>query len=265
VVKPRLFKVEALVLKATPLGEAGRLVTLYTQSMGKLRCVARGVRRPGSKLAGHLEPLTHTELLVARGRTLDVISQAQALRCFVGVRQDLGRTARAIYCTELVDAFTPDEEPSAAIFTLLLEVLRWIEDGEQELALRYFEVRLLEHLGYAPELYRCVQCTKEVTPGDHSFSTSSGGVVCMACLGGSGFEKRSLLPVLPLSLNALKVLRHFQTQTFSETRRLRLAPPLGSELEDLLYTYLVYLLEREPRSAAFLRILRAGVYVQAKS
>lgn len=256
--KPRLFKVEALVLKAIPLGEAGRLITLYTRSMGKLRCVARGVRRPGSKLAGHLEPLTHTELLVARGRTLDSISQAQAIRGFVGVRQDLRRTAWAIYCTELVDAFTPDEEPSAAIFTLLLEVLSWIEDGEQELALRYFEVRLLEHLGYAPELYRCVQCTKKVTPGDHSFSASSGGVVCMTCLGHSGFEKRFLLPVLPLSLNALKVLRHFQTQNFLEMRRLRLAPPLVSELEDLLHTYLVYLLEREPRSSAFLRVLKQG-------
>ena len=80
----------------------------------------------------------------------------------------------------------------------------------------------------------------------------------MTCLGHSGFEKRFLLPVLPLSLNALKVLRHFQTQNFLEMRRLRLAPPRVSELEDLLHTYLVYLLEREPRSSAFLRVLKQG-------
>ncbi|MBI4233978.1 MAG: DNA repair protein RecO [Chloroflexi bacterium] len=248
--KPRLYTTEAITLRRAPTGEADQLVTLYTPYLGKLRAVARGARRPRSKLGGHLEPLNYARLLLARGRSLDTVSQAETLRAFPGLRTNLDNLARGIYIAELVDAFTPDEHPNTPVFRLVLEALGRLEEGEGELLLRHFELHLLEHLGYRPELYTCVQCRSPITPNAHVFRPSLGGVVCLRCQGqGPGL-------VLPLSVDALKTLRYLQGHAYGDVRRLRLSPALARELERLSQTYFREQMERELRSAAFLETVR---------
>ena len=108
---PRIYNTEAIVLRAHPLGEADRLLTLFTPTLGKLRASARGVRKPTSKLGGHLDPLTRSSLTLAKGQTLDTITGADTREAFPTVKSDLGRLSRAIYLVELVDASIPWKPP----------------------------------------------------------------------------------------------------------------------------------------------------------
>lgn len=245
---PKLYKTEAIVLKRSRLGEADLLLTLYTPFLGKMRAVAKGALRPKSKLGGHVEILTHSQMLLAKGQNLDVVSQCQMADSFLALREDLWCTSCAIYMAELVDRFTGENLENRPLFQLLLGALHWLcraKDGE--LVLRYFETHLCLHLGYRPELERCLGCGAALEPVLNFFSPASGGVLCPACGPGRG---------RPLSLGALKVLRYLQRNTPAVVERLELNPRLAAEVEEVLRSYLHYLLEREVKSAAWLDELR---------
>jgi DNA repair protein RecO (recombination protein O) len=253
--RPRIYKAEGVVLKQVPLGEADRLLTVYTASLGKLRVVARGVRRPRSRLAGHLEPLTHVRLLVARGRTLDVVTGADTIEGFPRLRASLNAVARALVCAELVDAFTEEGQPSPPLLELLVVTLGRLEAGADDAIMWRHAFHVLRLTGFMPELHVCVSCAATVLPGQHAFSPGLGGVVCSACAGAGTrmvHPERAGTPVLPLSLRAIKVLRHFRDHSPDAVEGLRLSPELLRELERLLGGYIRYLLEREIRSSAFL-------------
>ena len=127
-----VYKAEAIVLRQQALGEADRIVTLFTREYGKLRAAAKGIRRPASRLGGRLEPFTHARLLLARGRTLDVIAQAEIVEAFAGVRADLIRSAYAAYVAELVDRGLADRDPHQEVFTLTLDVLETLGTRERK-------------------------------------------------------------------------------------------------------------------------------------
>ena len=257
--RPRLYKTEAVALKHMPLGEADRVVTLFTPDLGKVRASVRGVRRPTSRLAGHVEPLVRSRLMLARGRNLDIVTAAETLQGFSAVRQDLEQLGRAMVCAELVDAFSPEGQGNRPLYDLLVEALELLESGEGDWALRYFEFHLLGLTGYMPELHRCVGCGGEVQPGQNAFSPGLGGVVCLSCVEG-GLPRlppeRAAGPLIPLPLEALKVLRYVQGHTYQEVRRIRLDVPLARGLERLLRSYTSYLLERGLRAPEFLESVR---------
>ena len=121
--RERLYRAEAIVLRRMNLGEADRLLTLYTPEWGKIRVLAKGVRKPTSRKAGHLELFTHSRLLIAKGRSLDIVTQAETITPFLLLRKDLIRTSYAYYVAELVDRFLEEGEESPALFRLLLESL----------------------------------------------------------------------------------------------------------------------------------------------
>ena len=247
---PKVYKTEAIIIRQARLGEADEIITLFTPNLGKLRAVAKGARRPRSKLGGHLEPLTHSALMLAQGQTLDIITQGQTINSFMALRQDLWRTTCALYAAELVDQFTEERAESYPIYKLLLETLGRLEkEPNPELALRHFELRLLDVLGYRPELHTCLRCQKPLEPTTNCFSASGGGVLCPGC-------SASEPVVRPISVNALKVLRFLQAQDFPAASRLRLEPELAIEVESILREYIRYLLEREVKSVAFMDRLR---------
>ena len=252
--RPRIYKTEAVVLRQIPLGEADRILTLYTPDMGKVRAVAKGVRRPKSRLGGHLELLNHVSVSLSHGRNLDVVSEVQVIQSFKGLREDLQRVSRAIYVAELVDGFSAEQSSNYALYQLLLGALAWLErSGHSDLTLRSFEMRLLDESGYRPELYRCVDCRRTLEPGDHLFSCTNGGVQCPAC------RVTSSEAMTPLSLNAMKVLRFLQREgENARVARLKVSPRALSEIERLLRTYIRYLMERELKSAEFLHLVSSG-------
>jgi DNA repair protein RecO (recombination protein O) len=248
--KPRTYQTEAIIIKKIKLGEADRILTLYTPHLGKIRAVAKGVRRPRSKLAGHLELLTHSQVSLARGRNIDTIIGSQTINSFLPLKSDLELTSYALYATELVDQFAADHIENYPLFQLLLETLHNLcQGGDNELALRYFELHLLNEVGYRPELQQCVSCHSRLEPTTNSFCPGAGGVLCPDC-------RQSQALSHPLSVNALKVLRLLQSSDYGTASRLRLPPELSRELEGVMRGYISYLLEREVKSTAWLDTLR---------
>jgi DNA repair protein RecO (recombination protein O) len=249
--KFRSYRVEAIVLKHQDYGEADRLVTLYTRQKGKLTAIAKGVRKVRSHKSGHLEPFTHVSLQLAQGRTWDIISQAEAQDIYIRLGRDLETIGMASYVVELVDRFSVDEEEHQPVFSLLKNTLARLNAAEYptSLIVRYFEIRLLDLLGFRPELQECVVTGAQIQPEDQFFSAALGGVVSRA-----GRQDQSGL--VPVSMPALKYLRHFQRSNFAEAARARLTPEIEHELEVLMQYYLTYILERGLNTPAFLRKVR---------
>jgi DNA repair protein RecO (recombination protein O) len=248
--RPRVYKTQAIVLRQRKLGEADKIVTLYSSHHGKIDAVAKGVRRTKSRLAGHLEPLTLGAYLLAEGRDLDIVTQAETVEAFPTLRSDLERISRGLYCAELVDRLTPDRSEGNPIFRLLQETLGYLNASpEYEMATRRFELRLLGELGYRPSLTDCSACGARLEPTANYWSSDAGGAVCPGCADDS-------LRLAPLSLNALKMLRLLQRSLYEDASRVRVSPALAAELETCLGDYVRYVLEREVRSAAFVETLR---------
>jgi len=249
-IKHRLYKTEAIVLRRRDLGEADKVLVLYTPYLGKLSAVAKGVRRPTSKLGGHVELLTHSMMMLARGRNLDIVTQSQMLHSFPGLRSSLERASYAFYAAELVERFTEEHIENHPLFRLLLNLLAHLEETDSpDLALRHLEMHLLEVVGYRPELRRCLSCNTDLRPVSNFFSAAAGGGLCPVC----GTRDRLARPI---SLNALKVLRFLQDAPTIHEARVKLDPSLSRELEGILTEYITYLLEGEVKSMRFLRDLK---------
>lgn len=257
--RERSFKVEAIVLRHSDWGEADRLLSLYTQSMGKVRAIAKGVRKLQSRKAGHLEPFTRVNLLLARGRDMFIITQAETLDAHQPLRENLERLGYAAYIVELLDQFTFEEDVNITLYRLLAESLGRLDTfPDPALVVRYYEVRILDLLGFRPQLFRCVSCQAEVKPEDQYLSAEMGGVLCPRC--------GAVTPgAQPISMTALKYLRHFQRSSFQEAGRVRLSPGINKEMEMLVENYLTYHLERGLKSPAVIRRLRNTIQGETSS
>src|SRR5688572_8344798 len=180
--RPRVYKTQAIVLRQRKLGEADKIVTLYCSHRGKVDAVAKGVRRTKSRLAGHLEPLTLGSYLLAEGRELDIVTQAETVEGFPALRADLERVSRGLYCAELVERLTPDRSEGAPVFRLLSDTLHLLSsENSIDVAVRCFEMRLLDELGYRPMLEVCAICDKRLEPVTNFWSPATGGVICPDC------------------------------------------------------------------------------------
>lgn len=246
----RLYRSEAIVLRRHEVGEADRILTLYTPDRGKLVAIAKGVRRISSRKSGHVELFTHVAVLLAAGRNLDVLTQAETIEPFRGIRDDLIRTTYAYHVAELTDRLTVDASPLPAAFWLLRDTLAALSTADDpSLAARYFEVRLLGLLGFRPQLFTCVACGKTVDPDGNAFSPDLGGVVCPACAPGHR-------EAVPLGERAFRVLRFLQTREWAMVQRVALEPATRGALERLMQAYVRHILERDLHSVSFLRGLR---------
>lgn len=252
--KAREYQTEAIVIKKTKLGEADRILTFYTPEMGKVQGVAKGVRRPKSKLSGHLELLTHSTVSLVHGRNLDTVIGSQTIDSFVPLKSDLELGACALYATELVWQFAAEHQENRPLFELLLEAMRRLAecaDGRRSRwLLRYFELHLLHEVGYRPQLQQCVVCRRPLPESTSYFSAGGGGMVCGDC-------RLTQAYTYPLSLGALRALRSLQDVDWAAAADAEPDAGASREIEAVLRYYLRYLLEREIRSAAWLDVMRA--------
>ena len=234
-----------------PLGEADRILTLFTPDVGKVRAVGKGVRRTKSRYGGHLELLNRVEVSISYGRSLDVVNEAQVIESFPALREDLQQLSKAFYLAELVDGFTAEQSQNEPVYRILLRAFRSLDSARQpDLLVRHFEMHLLGHSGYSPQLYRCVECRKTLTPGQHRFSPAVGGTLCPDCRP-EGVHVRSL------SLRALKVLRLLDRGQLPAIVSMKLDPALAAELDSLTGGAVKYWLEREIRSKSFVEQLQS--------
>ncbi len=248
--EPRYYQTEAIIIKKVKLGEADRILTLYTLEYGKIEAVAKGIRRPKSKLAGHLELLTYSQVRLARGRNLDTIIGSQTIDSFMAIKNDLLLTSYGLYVSELVHQFSALYQANSSVFELFLETLRRLSlANNPELILRYFELHLLDMSGYRPQLQECVSCRVELKPVANAFCSSAGGILCPEC-------KYEHPASFSISVDALKVLRLFQRSGFEVVSRLKISPELSGELKAAMASYIRFLLEKDVKSAAWLDTLR---------
>jgi DNA repair protein RecO (recombination protein O) len=254
--RARSFRVEAVVLRHSDWGEADRLLTLFCLELGKVRAVAKGARKPRSRKAGHLEPFTRAALLLARGRDILIVTQAETVEAYPALRDDLILTTYAAYVIELLDRFTYEEGENRAIYRLLVDTLARLDQCNKaqdspppELVIHYYEIRLLDFLGFRPQLFNCTKCGKQIIAEDQYFSAETGGVLCPNC----GPE---ISGARQISLAALKYLRHYQRSSYPEAAAAQPGALVNREIEGLMQYYLTYLLERGLNTPAFLRRLR---------
>lgn len=247
---PRSQRVEAIVLRHSDWGEADRLLVIFTRQSGKMRVIAKGVRRVRSRKAGHLEPFTRVTLMLAAGRDLWIITQAEMVDAYLTLREDLLLTTYAAYVVELLDRFIIENGENPSLYTFLSETLQRLDQGADTfLTLRYYELHLLDFMGFRPELFHCVRCHKEIQPEAQYFSAEMGGALCPAC-GRSVVSK-------PVGMVALRYLRHLQRSSFMDAARAKMTSEQQQEVEQLLQYYLTYLLERKINSSGFLDQIRA--------
>lgn len=248
---PRNYQTDGIVIKKTKLGEADTILTFYTPDRGKIQGFARSLRKTKSKMAGHLELLTHSRVTFARGRNLDTITGSQTIDSFVPLKNDFKLMSYALYITELVYQFTPEHYEDYKLFQLLLDALKNLCQTEDiESLLRFFEIHLLSEVGYRPQLQHCVNCRKELEPVINTFSPAAGGVLCPEC----SYKSASIL--FSLTVNALKVMRFFQNNDYHTASRLKVPPELSAELEKVMRGYIRYLLEKDLKSVAWLDSLK---------
>ena len=240
----RTYRAEAIVLKALDLGEADRILTLLTRHFGKVKVMAKGIRRPTSRLAGYAEPLSHATYQLARGRELDVLTGAESRSTYRALRDDLDRIAAGWYIAEVADRSTVEHSPVAPVFDIVETALRHLEAGHAPaLVCRWWDLHLLDRTGFRPELGSCARCEGALHEGTNAWSPYEGGAVCPPCV------DRSIAGLPALSLRALKSLRYLLVSDFAAAARLRMDEALERELERHLRAFLQYVLDREIASA----------------
>jgi DNA repair protein RecO (recombination protein O) len=248
----RVYRTTGIIIKRHKFGEADRLLTIFTSDCGKVRAIAKGAMRPGSKLGGNVELLTHSQLMLARGRNLDIVTQAQALDIFLPMRDSLELMSCGFYLSELVDSFTEENVEDSEMFGLFLDTLRGLsETGEGERIVRYFELRLLGHLGYSPQLHKCANCNSILQEEANYYNPAQGGMLCREC-GYPDMAARSI------SVNAQKVLRLWQRSDFATAGRVKLNAELVREIKGILRDTVRYVLEKQLKSIEWMDRLAGG-------
>lgn len=243
--RERIAKTDALILRRRDFGEADRLLLLATPA-GKRSVIAKGARKTMSRLAGHIELFTHARMLLAAGRNLDIVTQSQVVQHFPALRTDLHRLGAGYYIAELYDKFTQEEAANPALFQLLVETLHRLNaTGNPDVLVRAYELRLLANAGYRPRLHRCAVCQIQLTEEAEHFSPRLGGMLCPA-------DAPADPAALRLQLPTFKLLRYLQTRPLADLERLNVSAAVRAEARDVLRANLVFLLERELKSAAFL-------------
>ncbi|HEX8993190.1 MAG TPA: DNA repair protein RecO [Anaerolineales bacterium] len=246
------FRLDAVILRHSDYGEADRLLTVYSAQLGKTRALVKGARKITSRKAGHLEPFTHVKLQLAKGRDLPLVTQADTIEPYLPLREDLLLTSQAAYVIELLDRFTyEDGSENSAIFHLLTDTLGRLASGADPwVATRYYEMRLLDYLGFRPQLFECANCRREILPEDQFFSYAAGGVICRNCA-------PRLTGLKPITVDTLRYLRHFQRSKYADAARALPTASTRAQAEDLMQGYFTFLLERELNTPGFLKKIKS--------
>jgi DNA repair protein RecO (recombination protein O) len=247
----RLYVTDAIVLTRFDYGEADRIMTLFTPAHGKLKVIAKGVRRTTSRLGGALEPLAELRVALARGRTFDVVTQVQVSQAWLRLRDSLESAATAWYLAELADRSIEERHEAEGLYALLKRAYELLDAGmEPGRVARWYEMRLADEMGVRPELDHCVECDRVLEADEHfRWVPPLGGVLCPRCPG-PPHEQTAL------SVEALKVLKAYQRMDVEALAALRLPPAVEREVEGALRDFIRVSMEREARSLDFLDEVR---------
>jgi DNA repair protein RecO (recombination protein O) len=179
-----LCKFKGINLKSIKVGEADKIITIFSREEGKISAIGKGARRPGSKFGARLEPFAYNDYLLAEGKSLYIISQVETIDNFHKLREDQGMLEASFFLSKLLNFSTEDGQKNAALFDLTLEVLKLIKNGCDPITSKLiYEILLMDVEGFFPNITGCVKCKKQVKkePEHVTFSVRYGGLYCSSC------------------------------------------------------------------------------------
>lgn len=233
-----LYRDQGIVLRTYKLGEADRIVSFMTERHGKVRAVAKGVRKTKSKFGARLEPPTHVALQLYEGRELDIVTQAESIDHFRVIREDLDRLTRAVTMLEAVDQLSLEREPNPELYKMLVGGLKAIADRNSALLVAGFHWKLLALEGFRPVVEHCAACERE--DGLVAFDPDVGGLLCT--------DHRQGTRVSPEAVDMLQEILGGRLATALE----RPASPGTHEVDQLATRVMEHHLERRLRSVGLL-------------
>jgi len=241
------YKTAGIVIRRFNFGEADRILTIFTQRFGKIKAIARGVRKITSKMAGSLEPFILVELQLHEGKTFYTITGVDIKKEFGALDCSLKKTSHLFYLAELIDKFTEENQKNLEIFDLLVNILNFSCREENCFWVRVFELKIVELAGFHPELFVCLHCREKITAGENYWDSVEGGIICPDC-------QRKFHHGKEISNNLIKYFRFIVKNEPTVIKKLKITSSLENEAEKILEEYLESILEREIKSKKFLKI-----------
>jgi len=237
-----VYTTEALILKTKDYGEADRILTVFTKDRGKIGAIAKGVRRMESRKGGNVDQLNYVLVSLAEGRDLHVVTEVESLASFHRLKNELNLAVLGYYVAELIDRFFADEQVCYSIFRSALMTLSRLDKRSsflrKILALRLFELDLLEELGFNPQFRSCVICGLPIRHEGCVFDASQGGVICRDCAVGRRGG-------IAMELETLRLIRNLQSRAWNDVKRVHCLNAQLNQVGDSLKYYLEWLLERK--------------------
>ena len=208
------YKTQAINLKSYNFGEADKIIVMYSRDHGIIRCIAKGVRRYTSKLGGRMEMLISNNLLLANGKNLDIICQADLVDSFKEIRKDISKLTYAVYCAEMINTFgLENDSNSSRIYDVFFESLKNISLASSTEDILWtiirFKLKLMKLLGYAVELNSCVKCSEPVKNNQYFFCADSGGIICKSC-------QNELSGIMDLDHDILKIFKNSLNSDYAD-------------------------------------------------
>jgi len=241
-------KTLALVAKSVDYGESDRIITFFTLEFGKLSAIAKGAKRSRKRFLGSLELFCLIELLFSekKEQNLAMIDQINVRHFYRKIREDLRKFAYASFFLELILEFTAERQRLSSVFNLLVKLLNYLESRDfDEKDFIIFQVKFLSLLGYEPNFQSCYICKKRLAEGRAYFSPADGSSVCPICMYGHH-------PLLPLSMEALRILQRSREIPLEEMNHLSLSPESIAECKEVISCFIQYLLNKRLKSEVFL-------------
>lgn len=224
-----LQKCEGIIIRTTDYGETNKVVTLYTREWGKIGAMARGAKKPNSRLSGSTQLLTYGYFLVQKGSGMGSLQQAEIISSMKSIREDIFLTAYASYIAELTDKAVEDRKPNPFLFELLYQTLNYLNEGyDPEILMFIYEMKMLNVMGLYPILDQCAVCGS--TDGHFSFSIREGGFICHRCLEKDPYHFK-------LSQAGARLLRLFYHFDLSRLGNISVKKETKDELKRIISAY----------------------------
>jgi len=230
------YNLTAIILNRRNFLEDDGRVVVYSRERGKLELVVRGMKKIKSKLAGHLEPMTLSNIMAVRGRQYDYVGSAMSQNCYFNIKNDLDKLIAAGQAIKIFNKIIKTDQVDKKIFGLIKNFLDILEDsvkGAYDLLLWLFIFELLIELGHKPELFNCVSCEKKIMPGNIKFDLARGGLICEKC-----FTNIDRINQLTISENSVKLLRLTEKNDLEKLVKIKIDKKTGGEIKNIVSSFL---------------------------
>ncbi|CFY00653.1 Recombination protein O, RecO [Syntrophomonas zehnderi OL-4] len=246
------YQSRGVILKSRDFKDSDKLLSIFTEKDGKVKAIAKGVKKPKSSLRSCVQPFCHSFLYLNRGREMDLITQGRLLDFYGNSRQDLERALHCLYLMELLDKSLLEHVPLPGLYHTLINVLKAINEQElNPLYIRYFETQLLVHLGYQPVLRHCVKCGQQLDKKIF-FDLAEGGLTCLSCSRENEYQ-------MVFSGETLGLLRFMTEGNLQAVNRIKASPAGLKQLELFLEKYLEYHLDRRFKTKNTISLMKKNM------